>query len=133
MERSTKTAAASIVGAGIGLAVTQAADLSLTAPFEISPDIMRGLLPLALAIIPIVLQMFAPGLLPLWERFKGLFVADAEAADFKALSRVAGIKPTCPVWQGHCQALAAACYAKHHPAPETPTDLRTAPEVPLAK
>lgn len=133
MERSTKTAAAAIVGAGIGLAVTQTADLSLTAPFEIGPDIMRGLLPLALALVPIVLQMFAPGLLPLWERFKGLFVPDAEAADFKALSRVAAINPDCPVWQGHCKSLAGACYAKHHPAPEIPVDTRTTAEVILAK
>lgn len=128
MERSTKTAAASIVGAGIGLALTQSGDLSLTTPIEIGPDVMRGLVPLVLAIIPIALQMFAPALLPLWERFKGLFVPDAEAADFKALSRVASIKADCPAWQGHCQALAAACYAKHHPTPEPP-----AAEVPLAK
>lgn len=121
MEISKRTIAVSAGLAAAGVAVTQQARIAVTAPIPIGPELMQAVLPVLLALVPILLQFFAPGLLPLWERLKRLFVPNAEAADFAALSRVAAIKPNCPVWQGHCRELAGAIYAKHHPAPVPPS------------
>lgn len=119
MEVSKRTLAVSAGMAAAGVAVTQQAAIGVTWPVVIGPELMKAILPIVLAVVPVLLQQFAPGLLPIWERLKSLFLPNAEAADYAALSRVAAIKPDCPVWQGHCRELSSQVYEKHHPTPAT--------------
>lgn len=134
MQISNKALAASTIGAGLAVAATQQADISLTAPIAVSADLMRILMPAVFAIVPIVLSQFAPGLLPLWEWVKKLFPLPAELAEYQKAIEVKEADPSCPLLHEKAQKMIERTFAKYHADSLKPGAVARAPEgVPDAK
>jgi hypothetical protein len=130
MQISNKIVAASIVGAGLAVTATQNADIRLTAPVPISADLMRIVLPILAAVIPILIQNLAPTLLPFWQWLKGWLPLPAELAEYQRIVAAKTLKPDCPIWHRHIREAFAAVFDKYHPAPNTsPPPAAATPEV----
>lgn len=117
MQISNKIVAASIVGAGLAVTATQNSDIRLTAPVPISADLMRIVLPILAAVIPILIQNLAPTLLPFWEWLKGWLPLPGELAEYQRIVAAKALKPDCPIWHRHIREAVDAVFDKYHPAP----------------
>lgn len=117
MQISNKALAASTIGAGLAVAATQQADISLTAPIAVSADLMRVLLPAIMAIVPLLLTQFAPSLLPLWEWVKKLLPLPAELAEYQKALDVKAADPSCPLLHRKARRMIETAFEKRHPEP----------------
>jgi hypothetical protein len=130
MQISNKIVAASIVGAGLAVTATQNADIRLTTPVPISAELMRVVLPVLAAVIPILIQNLAPTLLPFWEWLKARLPLPAELAEYQRIVAAKALKPDCPIWHRHIREAVDAVFDKYHPAPVlSPTPTPPASEV----
>lgn len=120
---------ASAVGTAAAIAVTQQANVALTGPIAVSPEMMRVILPLVAAVVPFLLQQFAPQLLPLWEWVKKLLPVPAEVAEYRSIVAAKSVNPTCPAWNKQIQEALVAAVNKYHPAPPAIADSNSPNEV----
>lgn len=117
MQISNKVFAASMIGAGAAVAVTQNAAISVTAPVAIPASVMQWVLPIVMALVPILLQNFAPGLLPFWEWLKGKLPLPAELAEYQKAANIKSADPACPLLHRKAKAMIDATFERYHPAP----------------
>lgn len=117
MQVSNKALAASTIGAGLAVAATQQADISLTAPIAVSADLMRVMLPAIMAIVPLLLTQFAPGLLPLWEWVKKLLPLPAELAEYQKALDIKAADPSCPMLHRKARSMIERAFESRHPEP----------------
>lgn len=126
MQINGKTLTISAAAAGAALAATQNAQIALTAPIAIPANVMAWLLPVIAAVVPMLLQQFAPSLLPFWEWVKKLLPLPAELAEYKAIIDAKSVAPDCPEFHKSLSDALLAAFNRHHP-------LSVPPEVTDAK
>lgn len=126
MQINGKTLTISAAAAGAALAATQNAQIALTAPIAIPANVMAWLLPVIAAVVPMLLQQFAPQLLPFWEWLKKLLPMPAELSEYKQIIDAKAINPTCPRWHQQVQDALVDAFNRRHP---TPVPAASAPEV----
>lgn len=112
--------AASAIGAGLAVAATQNAAISVTGPIAIPASVMTWLLPVVMALVPILLTNFAPGLLPFWEWIKTKLPLPAELAEYQKAVGLKAADPSCPILHRKAKQIVEATFERYHPAPSMP-------------
>lgn len=123
MQVSGKALATSVTLAGIAVAATQNTDIRLDGPVTVSADLMRVLLPVVMAVVPVLLTSFAPQLLPLWEWVKKFFPMPAELAEYQKALDIKAADPSCPLLHRKAKAMIEATFDRLHPDPKPTTTI----------